>query len=123
MPSQETMKTLSQHSSGVAQVSAQIERPINRGDPTTESDVASSAPQTRLGDFQPEFLEALWQTRLELAIFKLERRALPILNVFNRLPSNVRWHRDEGAELMRDEHMQSRTAAPAETLPLHHLQG
>ncbi|KIK97269.1 hypothetical protein PAXRUDRAFT_240228 [Paxillus rubicundulus Ve08.2h10] len=40
----------------------------------------------------PSLLEALWQTRLELAIFGLERRA-----VFNYVPSShMRWHREDG---------------------------
>ncbi|KAF9243117.1 hypothetical protein BU15DRAFT_59985 [Melanogaster broomeanus] len=71
MLSQETVQT---HSATLVQ----HERPNIRrdSDPTEDPDVANpSPPHSRSGDLAPEFLAALWQARLELVIFKLERRA------------------------------------------------
>ncbi|KAF9228364.1 hypothetical protein BS17DRAFT_773578 [Gyrodon lividus] len=99
MPSQ--LKTQSRCSTAgpttPAQPSGQNESRNTRAGPAGDSEVTDpSAPHT-CSAMAPGFLEAMWQTRLELAIFGLERRALPILKVFNRMPSsNVRWHRDDG---------------------------
>ncbi|KAG9312038.1 hypothetical protein JVU11DRAFT_7317 [Chiua virens] len=44
------------------------------------------------GALSPDFLAALWKLRLELAIFELERRALPALNVFPNWQLRCREH-------------------------------
>lgn len=47
--------------------------PLSQGPPTCIT--PPSVPKA-IGVPTPEFLEALWRLRLELAIFKLERRAV-----------------------------------------------
>ncbi|KAN0081204.1 hypothetical protein V8E55_008828 [Tylopilus felleus] len=84
MPSQNPFEAQSERST--AQRTAEHE-PQHTCPPSGEgSSIGTTVPSPPhahpAGTLAPEFLAGLWRLRLDLAIFKLERRALPILNVF-----------------------------------------
>jgi len=133
MPSQELYQAQSECST--AQYTAPHEpshicSPITEGSPAGTT--SSSAPHAYpTGTFSPEFLAALWRLRLELAIFKLERRALPILNVFHnrrhhsghtvwpmrRVPKQTQGISEANATSSSTQLLQARTTQPPKHNP------